>query len=99
MYKNIGDSKLIVTSECYSVYDIKYFRERWREMERDGEREREPANQPANQPASSVSQADNASAQASGNVTISFLKSSVRVFTVPAGIDRGGTFKGELTAG
>lgn len=34
MYTNIGDRKLIVTSECYSVYDIKYFRER------DGERER-----------------------------------------------------------
>lgn len=31
----------------------------------------------------SVSQLGNASAQASGNVTISFLKSPVRVFTVP----------------
>lgn len=72
---------------------------RGREGEKDGERVRERGREPANQPASSVSQADNASAQASGNVTISFLKSSARVFTVPAGIDRGGTFKGELTAG
>lgn len=59
--------------------------------ERAGERGRKRG-----EPASSVSQPDNASAQASGNVTISFLKSSVRVFTVPPGIDRGYLLKGNL---